>query len=148
MLEKTTAKDSRLAMAVTVAGGVALVVAHRAHWHAQDLAPSIEGCVTASVLGSILLLLHPLPYTCTVVLSVPLVVSEYLACAYAESAAVGLGMVGLHLVIVGFLGIALALRVPERRTARRGGRGPRGVAGLGRRRGIVSSSPTHAGEAP
>ena len=113
MLEKTTVKDSRLAIAVTLAGGVALIVAHRAHWQAQDMSPGIEGCLTTSVLGSIVLLLHPLRYASAVVLSVPLLVGEYLACAFTESSAVGLGMVGVHLVIVGFLGIALTLREPR-----------------------------------
>ena len=113
MFATTASKDSSLAIAVTLAGGVALLVAHRAHWHAQDLAPGIEGCLTVSICGSIVLLLHPLPYAYAVALSVPLLVGEYLACAYAESSAVGLGMVGLHLVFVGFLGIALALRAPH-----------------------------------
>lgn len=113
MLAKITANDSRLATAVTLAGGVALVIAHRAHWQAQDLSPGIEGCLTTSVLGSIVLLLHPLPYASAVWLSVPLLVGEYLACAFGDSSAVGLGMVGVHLVIVGFLGIALSLREPR-----------------------------------
>jgi hypothetical protein len=130
MITNTTAKDQRLAIALTLAGGVSLFAAHRAQWHAQDLAPGIEGCLTASVVGSIMLLLHPLPYAWAAVLSVPLVVSEYLACAYAESYAVGLGMVGLHLVIFGFLGIALALRAPEQRAARRSDRGPQRVVGF------------------
>jgi hypothetical protein len=119
MLTKTTPKDTSWAMAVTLAGGLALLVAHRVHWHPQDMSPGVEGCLTATVLAFVLALLHPLSYGRALVLSVPLVAGEYLACAYAEGAPMGLAVVGMHLVVMGFAGLALARRDPQPATQAR-----------------------------
>jgi hypothetical protein len=113
MLTKTTPKDMSLALAATVAGGVALLVAQRAHWRPGDMSPGIEGCLTATTLAFILVLLHPLRYAHACALSVPFIVAEYVACAYSEGPGVGLAVVGMHLVFMGFVGVALARREPQ-----------------------------------
>ena len=113
MAGKTTSKDVRAAVAVTAAGAVAIAYALRSHWNPQDLDPGVEGCLTVVVVGFVMAMLHPLTYRQALKLCAPMVVAEYLTLRYASGSATALGMAGIELVIMGFAGVALALREPS-----------------------------------
>lgn len=115
MFAKTTSRDLGLALIVTLGGGAVLLSALRASWNPQDLSLGVESCLTTTVVGFLLALLHPLPYGRVLALCAPLVAVEYWSCTYAAGSAVGRGIVGTQLVIMGFVGLALTLR--ERRPA-------------------------------
>lgn len=103
-------KDLYVGLGTTLLGGILLYFALRARWSPSDMLPGIEGMLAAGVLGTILLLLHPIPYARAVLYSAPVVAIEYWACTTTGGPAVGL--VGLHLIVVGFLGLVLGSRGP------------------------------------
>lgn len=113
MLARTTSKDLPLSVAVTVLGGAALLVALRMRWNPGDLSPGIEGAITTTVTGFVMVMLHGVDYPRNVAINVPMIVMLYLACALTTTPAVGVGMVGAQLVLMGFVGLALALREPR-----------------------------------
>jgi hypothetical protein len=117
MFAKTTSKDLSLAVAVTIAGGLAMVLALRQRWNPSDLSPGIEGAITTTVTGFLMTLLHKVDYPRTIAINAPLVAILYAACLLGGSHAVGLGMAGLQCVIMGFVGLALAFREPRPATA-------------------------------
>jgi hypothetical protein len=113
MFAKTTSKDLSLAVAVTIAGGVAMALALRQRWNPSDLSPGVEGAITTTVTGFLMTLLHKVDYPRTIAINAPLVAILYAACLLGGSHAVGLGMAGLQCVIMGFVGLALAFREPR-----------------------------------
>ncbi len=113
MFAKTTSKDLSLAVAVTIAGGLALFIALRQRWNPSDLSPGIEGALTTTVTAFIMTLLHRLEFPRVIAVNAPLLAILYVACALGGSPAVGLGMVGIQCVIMGFVGLALAFREPR-----------------------------------
>ncbi len=108
MSAKTSSKDLVVALSASALGAAALALAMHAGWSPGDMLPGIEGCLTAGVVGTVLALLHPMEYWRAVAWSAPIMVVEYASCAFAGGPA--LGVVGLHLVLAGLLGIVLALR--------------------------------------
>lgn len=157
MFEQTTSKDLGAAVVVTLAGGVALSLALRAHWVPQDLSPGVEGGLTASFSSFLMALLHPLPYRRALALLAPLIAALFLGCASAAGPAVGLGMAGLQLVLMGIVGLALAARARRLNWARAGhGARPgaplaapsRRVAALVRRRDLGAAGRPWDGSAP
>jgi hypothetical protein len=113
MLAKTTSKDLGTALGVTLAGGALLLFALRAHWVPADLNPGIEGCLTATIVGFLMALLHRMPYGQALALSALPTAAQYVVCAYAAGAGVGLGITGMQLVVMGLFGVALATREPR-----------------------------------
>lgn len=113
MFAKSTSKDLSLSVAVIVAGGAALILAMRQHWSPGDLSPGVEGAITTSLIGFFMLLLHGIDYPRTVAVNVPVGAMLYAACALGASPAQGLGMVGIHAVVVGVVGLALSFREPR-----------------------------------
>jgi hypothetical protein len=117
MRPQPTTNDLYLALGVTLVGGLLLFLAMRAHFSPQDVNPGIEGTLVAGVLGTILVLLQPLAYRRALFFTAPVVALQYWACAYAGGPAAGI--VGLHLLIIGFIGLGLALREPSPAPARK-----------------------------
>jgi hypothetical protein len=113
MRETTTSKDLRWALAMTAAGVLAIFFALRRHWVPGDLEPGIEGCLTVTILGFVMALLHGLPYRLSLAISAPTVVALYLGCAYAAGPAIGAGMTGVQLAIMGLVGVVLSLGEPR-----------------------------------
>lgn len=111
MLARTTSKDLPLPVAVATLGGAAIIVALRMRWSPGDLSPGIEGAVTTTVVGFLMLLLHGVDYPRSVIINLPMLVMLYLACALTTTPAIGVGMVGAQLVIMGITGLACAGRV-------------------------------------
>jgi hypothetical protein len=107
MAAKTTLKDLALASVLTLMGGALVLVALRMRWNPQDLNPGIEGCLTVGVVGFILALLHPLEYRHAVLISAPVVAVQYGACLAVGGPAAG--VVGIELIIFGFVGLGMAL---------------------------------------
>jgi len=116
-----SSKDLYVALGATLLGGLLLFLALRARWNPEDMLPGVEGCLTAGVLATILLLLHPLPYARAMLLSAPVLAIEYWACVVSGGPAVGI--VGLHLIIVGFIGLAVITRGPNAAPAEAPGKG-------------------------
>lgn len=110
MSAKASSKDRFVALGATLLGGLFLFLAMRARWSPGDMLPGVEGTLTAGVLGTILLLLHPVPYARALLYSAPVLAVEYEACAVWGGPAVG--VVGLQLLIVGFIGLVLSTRGP------------------------------------
>jgi hypothetical protein len=115
-----TSKVLGTALGVSVAGGALLLLALRARWVPGDLNPGIEGCLTASILGFVMALLHPMSYARALGLSVLPTAALYVLCVYAGGVATGLGMAGIQLLVMGFTGVAFGLRDERRDPARRG----------------------------
>lgn len=117
MRAKAGPKDLYVGMAAMLLGGILLFLAMRARWNPGDMLPGVEGTLTASVMAIVLLLLHPIPYARAMLYSLPVVAIEYWACAATGGPAVGI--VGLQLLVSGFLGLVLGSRgaaaVPEPR---------------------------------
>lgn len=108
MRAKASPNDLYVGLGATLLGGFLLFLALRARWSPSDMLPGVEGALTAGVLGTILLLLHPIPYARAILYSAPILAIEYWSSAATGGPAVGL--VGLQLVIVGFIGLALGSR--------------------------------------
>lgn len=108
MRAKASSKDLYLGLGATLLGGLLLYLAMQARWSPGDMLPGVEGCLTAGLVGTVLLLLHPMPYARAVLISAPVLSIEYWACAVSGGPAVGL--VGLQLMIVGFVGLILGTR--------------------------------------
>lgn len=108
MRAKVSSNDLYLGLGATLLGGLLLYLAMRAHWNPGDMLPGVEGCLTAGLVGTVLLLLHPMPYARAVLISAPILSIEYWACAVTGGPAVGI--VGLQLLIVGFAGLVLGSR--------------------------------------
>jgi hypothetical protein len=117
MLAKTTSKDLGTAVAISLAGIALVLLGMRAHWNPQDLNPGVEGCLTATVVGFGMALLHPVPYARALAICALPTAAQYFICAYAAVAATGLGITGIQLVLMGFVGIAFALREPREAAA-------------------------------
>jgi hypothetical protein len=113
MLAKTTSKDLGPALAVTAVGAAVIFFALHARWSPQDLDPGVEGCLTVGIVGFVMAMLHPLPYRQAVALCVPAVAAGFFTVRYAASTAIGAGMAGIQLLIMGIAGVALALREPS-----------------------------------
>lgn len=111
MRPKATTKDLYAALGATVVGGLFLFLALHAKWNPQEMSPGIEGTLCAGVMGTVLALLAKMDYRLALWLSAPVMLVEYAACAFAGGPAVG--VVALHLIIAGFIGLALALREPR-----------------------------------
>jgi hypothetical protein len=110
MFAKTTSKDLGTALGITLAGGALLLLALRAHWVPADMNPGIEGCLTATIVGFLMALLHRMPYGQALALSALPTAAQYVVCAYAAGPGVGLAITGLQLVVMGLLGLALTAR--------------------------------------
>jgi hypothetical protein len=110
MQAKASPKDLYLGVVTTLLGGVLLYLAMRDRWSPSDMLPGIEGTLTTGVLGTIVLLLHPLPYARALLYSMPVLAIEYWACSTAGGPAKGI--VGLQLIIVGFIGLVVGSRSP------------------------------------
>ncbi|MFT3773519.1 MAG: hypothetical protein QM820_49720 [Minicystis sp.] len=108
MRPKATTMDLYLALAATLLGGLFFYLALRARWNPHDVNPGIDGCLTAGVVGTILAILAPMEYWRALLLTAPVMALEYWACAAVGGSA--LGIVGLHLIIVGFIGLGLGVR--------------------------------------
>lgn len=113
MFAKATSRDLVLALVVTVAGGAALLSALLASWSPGDMNLDIEAGLATAVVGFLLALIHPVPYRQVLALYAPLIAGEYWTCRYGADAVVARGVVGTQLVIMGFVGLALALREPR-----------------------------------
>jgi hypothetical protein len=114
MLARTTSKDLGLSVAIAVVGGAALLWALRGQWNPSDLSPGIEGALTTTVVAFVMVLLHGVGLARAYLINAPLLAILYLACAYGGSPAIGLGVVGMQLVIMAFIGIALVVREPQK----------------------------------
>jgi hypothetical protein len=113
MFAKTTSKDLGTALGVTLVGGALLLFALRAHWVPADLNPGIEGCLTATIVGFLMALLHRMPYGQALALSALPTAAQYVVCVYAAGGGVGLAITGIQLVVMGLLGLMLAAREPR-----------------------------------
>jgi len=111
MRPKATTKDLYAALGATALGGLFLFIALRARWNPQEISPNIEAVLCTGVMGTILALLSPMEFRHALSLSAPVVVIELFACVFAGGPAAG--VVGLHLLIVGFIGLAIGLREPR-----------------------------------
>lgn len=112
MRAKASSKDVVVALGSTLLGGVLLFLAMRARWSPMDMLPGVEGTLTAGVVATVLLLLQPIPFARAMLYSAPILAIEYWAMASTGAPAVGI--LGVQLLIVGFIGLALATRAPSR----------------------------------
>lgn len=110
MRPRTTSLDLLLALTSTLVGGLCLYFALRGGWKPQDMNPGVEGALGAGVIGTTLAVAQPMEFWRALLFSAPLLVIEVLAVRYAEGPA--LGIAALHLIIVGFVGLAIGLREP------------------------------------
>jgi hypothetical protein len=113
MLARTTSKDLGSALGITIAGVIAIFFALRGRWSPQDLNPGIEGCLTTTIVGFAMALLHGMPFGKAIGLSTVTTAAQYAICAYAAGPATAIGITGLQLLVMGFVGMALALRGPH-----------------------------------
>lgn len=111
MRPNASLKDLFAALVATLLGGLLLFLTLRARWDPQDMNPGVEGCLTAGVIGTILLLLARIPFSQALVLASPVLAVEYWAVSAAGGPAVG--VVAIHLITVGFIGLALNTRNPR-----------------------------------
>lgn len=110
MRPRSTAFDLLLALGATLVGGLCLYFALRGGWKPQDMNPGVEGALGAGVLGTTLAVAQPMEYWRAALFSAPLLLIEIVAVRYAGGPA--LGIAALHLIIVGFVGLAIGLREP------------------------------------
>lgn len=107
---KSSSLDLFLAMLLTLAGGILVMTALVNHWNPNEMNPGVEGMLTAVALCPVFGLLHGLSYVDTVKLSVPVLGIE-LFVSRAANAPV-LAVMGISLLVVGFLGFIASLRAP------------------------------------
>ena len=103
-------KDRWVAVALTMLGGAGLMVALLRHWNAQEMNPGIEGSLTVGIFAPILALSSGIGYRRTVMVSLPVLLIQYLTCFAAAGPA--LPVVSLELCCLGFLGFVVALVEP------------------------------------
>lgn len=110
MRPRSTSVDLLLALGMTLLGGLCLYFALRGGFKPHELTPGVEGALGAGVLGSTLAVLEPMEYWRALLFSAPLGAIEYVVVNHVEGPA--LGVLALHLIIVGFVGLAIGLRDP------------------------------------
>jgi hypothetical protein len=128
MRATTTSSDFSWALTVTAVGAATILLALRARWAPGDLDPGIEGCLTGTVLGFVMALLHGLPYRGALALAAPTLMAQYFICAHVEGQAVGAGITGIQLVTMGIVGLALT-RGEQQRAEEAAPAGPMRPAG-------------------
>jgi hypothetical protein len=113
MRATTSTHDVRWAAAMTAGGMATMLFALRAHWVPGDLDPGIEGCLTVTLVGFVMALLHGLPYRQALALCAVPVMAQYLLCAHAAGPAISAGITGMTLAIMGLVGLVTALGQPR-----------------------------------
>lgn len=111
MRSKASPRDLFAALATTLLGGLLLFLTLRARWDPLDMNPGVEGCLTAGVIGTILLLLARIPYQQALLFASPVLALEYWAVHAVGGPAVG--VVAIHLIVIGFIGLAISPRNPQ-----------------------------------
>lgn len=99
--------DLPLGLALLAVGAISVAVASRQD-RAFDLVPSMEGCLTAGVVGFALALLAGVAYRRALVLLSPIVAIQAMG-ALLHNASVP-AVIGIEAVVVGLVGTGLALR--------------------------------------
>lgn len=102
--------DLLLALGATLLGGLCLYFALRGGFKPHELTPGVEGALGAGVLGSTLAVMEPMEYWRALLFSAPLAAIECVVTSYVDGPV--LGVLALHLIIVGFVGLAIGLRDP------------------------------------
>jgi hypothetical protein len=110
MRPRSTPLDLLLALAMTLLGGLFLYFALRRGFKPHELTPGVEGALGAGVLGATRAVLHPMELWRAVLFSTPVLAIEVVVVSHVDGPVAG--VVALHLIIVGFVGLALGLRDP------------------------------------
>lgn len=110
MRPRSTSLDLLLALAMTLVGGLFLYFALRGGFKPHELATGVEGALGAGVLGTTLAVLQPMEFWRAVLFSAPVLAVEVVVVRHVGGPVAG--VLALHLIIVGFVGLALGMRDP------------------------------------